>query len=747
MNLFQRLKSWVVGRTSDQFFNKAIDLSGTLSSEKLSQPYARSLWVARAIKHVADPVASVPLRFGYERRGRDPIEDPELDAYWEEPAIGPEGSICLRDVVFATIGWLKLTGDAFWVFDDRVLMNPKALPYPEAGMSLPQFMIVRPDRMRHLTEGRASGKLLGWEYTDARGGKHALLPEQVIHSKLWNPYDDIRGLGEYEQARLAAESDYMGATFKLNLAKNNGDQGVYIVAKSGIPDDAQRKQIIAQLREKREMQQSGWFKPVFLTGDISIEDPKVRAVDAAFNDSMMQDAHRIYIAFGVPPSMADVVPSYSVGSASDYWRLIRDTCMPAGKMVSEAVETVLKKLSLTPRTSDLAPRLYAWFDWSEHPVTKEIRKEAAVTAAGYWDRGVSWEIINDMLDLGLPEFDGWDVAYLPFSVSPAAALQDIRSNEAVAGADVSSPSQGEGQGEDANDQPVTDSLRRLFTERGSVTRSKRDPQEIALWKSHFAKRRGVAKLYLARFNKVLFEARAEVLRKLEGRSEKGEIRTSPLSPPTSPLSPPTSHLTKAAAADFLFDLAQFSDTLTVSMRGVSLNALQIAGQELFTEISKDDPFKFPPVRAQLFLSQRENQLKDVADDVWGTIKGELQAGLDAGDSMRDLASRIRGKFNEMARGRAETIAMTETSAAYGVARQEAMEQAGIQFKQWLTSGLPNVRATHDAANGQIVNIDEPFQVGDDMLDHPGDPSGSPGEVINCHCVSIAVANGPEEEPT
>lgn len=726
-------------------FDRVIDLSGTLSSEKLTQPYAKSLWVARAIKHVAEPVTAVPLRFSTERRGRDPIEDPELEMFWEEPATGPEGPVCLRDVVFATIGWLKLVGEAFWIFDDRVLINPKALPFPEAGLGmLPQFIIARPDRMRHVTErGGSTGRVIGWEYTDGAGGKHILLPEQVIHSKLWNPYDDIRGLGEYEQAKLAAESDYMGATFKLNLARNNGDQGVYIVAKSGIPDDIQRKQIVAQLREKREMQQRGMFKPVFLTGDISIEDPKVRVVDQAFNESMLQDATRIFIAFGVPPSMATVVASYSIGSASDYYRLIRDTCMPTGKLVSESVERATKMVGTTGgRTSASTSskgrsgsRLFAWFDWSEHPVMKEVRKEGIESAVTLWDRGMSWETVNDMLDLGVPEFDGWEVAYLPFSVSPAAALQDIRSAEATAGADQeqvgtdATPSENNSE----DDQAIQAMLRALKVgtrSTASQIKSTRDPKEIALWKSHFAKRRAVAKLYLARFNKLLFELRAEVLRKIESVGTRS-----------------TASVTRAAAADFLFDLVAFRETLTVAMRGVSLNVLQTAGQQLFDEVAKDDPFKMPPARAQLFLAGRDNKLRDVADDVWTSIKGELQAGLDAGDSIRELGNRIRGRFNEMSRGRAETIAMTETSAAYGVARQEAMDQAGIQFKQWLTSGLPNVRATHAAANGQTVRIDERYQVGGDLLDHPGDPSGSPGEVINCHCVSIAVSAPEGEQPT
>ena len=41
-------------------------------------------------------------------------------------------------------------------------------------------------------------------------------------------------------------------------------------------------------------------------------------------------------------------------------------------------------------------------------------------------------------------------------------------------------------------------------------------------------------------------------------------------------------------------------------------------------------------------------------------------------------------------------------------------------------------------NGQTRKVGESFTVDGEHLKHPGDPAGSPGNVINCHCVAIAV---------
>ena len=86
----------------------------------------------------------------------------------------------------------------------------------------------------------------------------------------------------------------------------------------------------------------------------------------------------------------------------------------------------------------------------------------------------------------------------------------------------------------------------------------------------------------------------------------------------------------------------------------------------------------------------------------------------------------------------------DRSAVYGAGRAKAMRQAGVQYKAWLTSGNANVRAAHLVAGeeyspAKAIPIDEPYIVDGEELMFPGDDAGSAGNVINCHCVSIAVA--------
>lgn len=699
------------------------------------QPYRQSLWVQAAIKHIAHPISAVSLQFSSSpmhggrsivKKADSLLADPKLEAFWQDPAAGIAS---FPEFIKATVGWRKLAGEAFWLMDDSALV-----PFPEAKTTYPRLILARPDRMRHVVH---AGLLEGWVFTDAAGRQHNLLPEQVIQLKQWNPYDDWRGLGEYEAARIEAETSLANSRFMRSLADSNGDQGVYVVAKNGLPDDAQKKQIIAQLREKRAMQQRGVFRPVFLTGDISVEDPKVRAVDAAFMESQRLTAEAIFVAFGVPPSMSSKTASYSIGSASDYYRLILDACMPESREVASAIAAA-SSLMTGKRP------LFCWFDWSVHPVMQAVRKESLEALGKLCERGMPMKDAGEYLDLGLPRFAGDQVGYLPIGVVPAIDAQTGPSpgdadEPTDSGTDADPESGKEDQASETD--PVKEALRVLRNGAGSdgfkscrcgkcrpglrsVCKA-RDAKEVRAWQAHWRLRQAAAKTYKLAFTRALMEARGEVLRKIEAAASS------------------KSFVTKAGVADLLFDLGKFAGTLKGFMRKAGERTLKQAGQELYAELGKDDPFTYPPAKALQFLRERENRMTDVSQDVFDRVKSVLQDGIDAGNTTDQLASLVRGEFNEMSRSRATTVAMTETAAAYGTARQEGMEQAGVKYKKWLTSGADNVRAAHAEANGQIVPADDAFRVGGEDLMHPGDPHGSAGNVINCHCVAVATEEAPE----
>lgn len=758
--IFQRLAAaWsLVVRGSVSPWDR-IGSASLAGPEKLTKPYATSVWVHAAIRHIATPIAGVALEHSTQggtagtrriraarrlvgRQSADTlITDPRLDAFWDAPAVGIDS---LSEFISAVVGWRKLAGEAFLILGDDALV-----PFPEVRPVMAPLVIARPDRMRHLVR---DGQLLGWEFTDGSGRRHSLLPDQVIHLKQWNPYDDWRGLGEFEVARLAAETDAASSAFARNLAASQGDQGVYVVAKNGVVEQAQRDQITALLMEKRRLQQAGIFRPVFLTGDITVEDPKVRSLDASFLESRRMSAAEIYVAFGVPPSMAKEQASYSIGSASDYFRLISDTCIPESQRLADAIGRVSSIL--------LGRDVVASWCWDEHPVMQEVRKERFETVDKLWSKGVPLRAISDYLDLDLPRFPGDDTGWLPVSVVPAGDAAALSLDPGPEGeappAPPSAPSDSSDPSAPSDPQdPVQSALRALRAGRSPAARA--TPAGQRLWERHMRLRQPVVRAYQTAFTRELTRVRAEVLRRIEsqyrpearqGAFDASSAITTGSGLETGPSAQATRGgeaspglvSTRAGAVDLLFDLGEFTARLIASFRRVAMDALTTAGKQLFAELGKDDPFTYPPAKALEFIASRDNRVSGMAEEVFDSLKAHLQAGLNDGDSIAQLSARVRTLCNDMSKGRAKRIAMTETAAAYGTARQEGMRQAGVPWKRWLNSGGDNVREAHIEANNQTVPVTEPFEVGGEQLMHPGDPDGRPDNIINCHCVAVAVAS-------
>lgn len=722
--------------SASQFLSGS-DLDGVGKTGTFFRPYEQSAWIMRAIQLKALELTNAPLKF---YQGDEEYADPKLSAWWARGFIGsarrrygpPEAAERLA-------AWADLEGEYFLILGDDWLLS-----FPANRYALSPLIIARPDRVRLVVQG---GELLGYVYTDGAGRQHALVPEQVVHRAFFNPYDDWRGLAPVKAVLNAADADFSAGLYVRNLMRNNGDQGVYVIAKGGVVDDAQREQVTATLRAKRSARLAGRFIPTFLTGDITIEEPKAQAPDVAMQATRIAAREEIFVGLGVPPSMAQVKATYSTGSASDRYQLITSTVIPLSRFLWAPLG------ELASRQTGVA--LTAEADWDDHPVMQEVRVARIDTALKLTGVGMPMEKANEYLDLGLPEYPGWDVGYLPFSVSPVDLGGGSPSADPAADPALAEPAADSidttGLSEAAKAIVLQLHLRRrlaapkavrvapgadafsTFTcachSGAGIEQKDRDPKQLARWRELMTKRAETIRAYESRFGRELMKARSEVLAKIEASYR-------PPNPKAQEAKSQT--VTKAAAADLLFDLAKWKEGFLGSMRKVAASALNTAGRQLFAELGRDDAFSFPPSEVLEYARSRENKLSGVADEVHARITEELEAGITAGDTTEELAARIRSKFNGIDAGRSRVIAMTETSAAYGQGRQQAMETAGIEYKQWLTSGNGTVRATHAAANNQIVPIDGFYDVGGEQLSHPGDPAGSPENVINCHCVSIPV---------
>jgi hypothetical protein len=127
--------------------------------------------------------------------------------------------------------------------------------------------------------------------------------------------------------------------------------------------------------------------------------------------------------------------------------------------------------------------------------------------------------------------------------------------------------------------------------------------------------------------------------------------------------------------------------------------------------------------------------KLIEQNMRGTAAKILQRSAAEGLGEVATAKLLGSKFKDLSPFQAARIARTEVHAASNAASLMAANATPARpKKEWLTVEDERTRESHSLANGQIVEVDEPFNIGGASLMYPGDPEGPAEEVINCRCV-------------
>lgn len=116
------------------------------------------------------------------------------------------------------------------------------------------------------------------------------------------------------------------------------------------------------------------------------------------------------------------------------------------------------------------------------------------------------------------------------------------------------------------------------------------------------------------------------------------------------------------------------------------------------------------------------------------INSIVASGIEEGLSEREIGRAISLIAPSKSASRSQTIARTEAHASsQGISLSVAGASEIPMVKVWLASGGERTREDHADANGQMVSLNSPFNVGGESLEYPGDPNGSAENTINCRC--------------
>jgi uncharacterized protein with gpF-like domain len=166
-------------------------------------------------------------------------------------------------------------------------------------------------------------------------------------------------------------------------------------------------------------------------------------------------------------------------------------------------------------------------------------------------------------------------------------------------------------------------------------------------------------------------------------------------------------------------------------------------QEACQQLGVDVPFDPQDSFVQDQLARTRNLMVRTPDEVYRRIIAELGQAVANGESVEQQAARVRHVLDvtgtENWPARARTVAVTEVHRAYNMGGLAAalhiqQQESGPQLiKIWMSRDDSAVRPAHRLADGQAQFASQPFVVAGEPLMSPGDPSGSPWNVINCRC--------------
>jgi hypothetical protein len=392
-----------------------------------------------------------------------------------------------------------------------------------------------------------------------------------------------------------------------------------------------------------------------------------------------------------------------------------------------------------------AANLFAWFDITQHPAMQAQQRTTAESVLKFTQLGVPLNDLIEAHDLPYRTQDWGNDWWINMGQVPARFALEA-GVEGITGPSL--PEEPEPNKQALSVSAGMDDGRRVTseTQNSTLKTQNSEAQRLRLWRNWVVTWIGIEKEYSDSLRIFFVRQQRQLVKKLQQAlsvSAGAETQNSKLKTQNS------SFASKAAdeiIARVVFDLkvedgklkvinhVYFGKASELGIRQAVTEILGLKGEEL-NKRAAEIKLRAAVKRSMLVSSRRITNINANTQDA---IAAELQEGLEAGEGLNELTSRIKETF-KFRRTKAQGIARTQTSGAVGTGRHEGFRSSGIELKTWLSSRDAHVRDSHREAESKYeggIPIDSFFELTGGRVLFPGDPSGPAGEIINCRCIEL-----------
>ena len=385
-------------QTFDQLNNETLaDDFSTLEKKTCTDPYLQHAWVSVCIDILTRNVGRA--NFEIQKNGKTVTESRTAKLF-----LYPNSSTSRFDLWKQTTAWWSLDGEAFWWFGENY----------DCGVPK-ELYVLNPRKMQHVVE---NGKVIKWIYTGFENGRPlVILPDEIIHFKDWNPWNEFRGVSPLISLGLEVEQDLLAAKQNTGLLKEGG------VPKGLLKTDQvlteAEAEILARTWDKKYGH--GMKNKVAVLGKGTEYQMLTFSPDVLKLYDMKQwNLYTLLAKYGIPPRVANIQDSKSSLSGTDtdsqhraFWNF---TLIPLLKNFEQVLEVQFFRRFNLPEIGifnlDSIPELQESED-------AQSNRDIAEINAGL-------KTINDVLhSRGLPEKKWGDNWYRPSTLVPYGNIGDF----------------------------------------------------------------------------------------------------------------------------------------------------------------------------------------------------------------------------------------------------------------------------------------------------------------------------------
>lgn len=758
MNIFKRLAlgaklfyKMTLGELPRSFFSGLMGGGNTIRRANVdADPYGNLAgWVYYAIDRVSQRVASI--EFELFRLGKQD----ELEQIFDHEVL----SLLYRanpyqtkhDFVYMLVMYLRMWGSApIWVETNK------------AGKPINVWPL-RPDLLK-IEQDKDTGGITGYTYQLGYQKTKEFSREEVVYIRKPSPQNYLKGYSVYFATALEIDADMAAAVWNRYVLENSAEPKVVLWTEQSLTDEQYEN-----IRESWNARYQGPYnagKTAILEGGLKPERISQNAQELDFVNSRKNSKEAILTQLGIPPSLVDPTANRANAETAKEW------------YNSETIEPIIRLI-----TDQLNEFFVVRFDeglWLsfENPVpenmeARRLENQVAVNV---------WKTINEVRsDYNLEPLEGGDVLYMPLGV--IATVGEIPDTEVIDQATIDQINAAKAKAgghvlplrKKANGRFVSKKERMIVQKLKARTHFKRKlASDIAVKfeqkLSNAVNAKGGKTVLTVGLKKKTENVKSDskemdaegldlhekvrkerelYVKKLPSRERRmkklmakyfkkqEEIVMANLekigAPKSYSLSAKKPEETKAYVDKLLWDRKKqvallvslstpfYEDNVEEGGADVAellgTSPIEILKNPAAIDYLKDKPFKFA---------------EEVNDTTEKKLRSELAAALDNNEGVGPIGERIAKVFKEARTFRTETIARTETGSALNFGRQTEMAEQGVEKKMWVATFI-NTRDSHAEVHGEIVDINDTFDVGGETMEFPHDPSGSAENVINCQC--------------